>query len=111
MNDHHVYDWINEADIPKGTKVETSRWLDDLRPRDGDEDHVRSRIVVQQYNVDKRLNVHQGTPPLKVQRLLLALATSKDAHRRMVCGIWDVSVAFCHSSMDEFTVVRPPVEL
>ena len=61
MNDHHVYDWIDEADIPKGTKVETSRWLDDLKPRDGDENHVRSRIVVQQYNVDKRLDVHQGT--------------------------------------------------
>ena len=111
MNDHHVYDWIDEADIPKGTKVETSRWLDDLKPRDGDEDHVRSRIVVQQYSFDKRLDVHQGTPPLKVLRLLLALATSKDAHRRKVCGIWDVSVAFFHSPMDEFTVVRPPVEL
>ena len=37
MNDHHVYDWIDEAEIPKGTKVETSRWLDDLKPRDGDE--------------------------------------------------------------------------
>ena len=72
---------------------------------------TRSRIVVQQYNVDKRLDVHQGTPPLKVLRMLLALATSKDSHRRKVCGIWDVSVAFVHSPMDEFTVVRPPVGL
>ena len=111
MNDHHVYDWIDEADIPKGTKVETSRWLDDLKSRDGDENHVRSRIVVQQYIVDKRLDVHQGTPPLKVLRVLLALATSKDAHRRKVCGIRDVSVAFFHSPMDEFTVVKPPVGL
>ena len=21
MNDHHVYDWIDEAGIPKGTKI------------------------------------------------------------------------------------------
>ena len=70
MNDHHVYDWIDEAEIPKGTKVETSRWLDDLKPRDGDVNSVRSRIVVRQYNVDKRLDVHQGTPPLKVLRML-----------------------------------------
>ena len=103
MNDHHVYDWIDEAEIPKGTKVETSRWLDDIKPRDGDENNVRSRIVVQQ--------VHQGTPPLKVLRMLLALATSKGSHRQKVCGIWDVSVAFFHSPMDEFTVVRPPVGL
>ena len=73
MNDHHVYDWIDEAEIPKGTKVETSRWLDDIKPRDGDENSVHSRIVVQQYNVDKRLDVHQGTPPLKVLRMLLGI--------------------------------------
>ena len=53
----------------------------------------------------------RGTPPLKVLRMLLALATSKGSDRRKVCGIWDVSVAFFHSPMDEFTVVRPPVGL
>ena len=37
MNDHHVHDWIDEADIPKGTKIETSRWCDGLKPRGGDE--------------------------------------------------------------------------
>ena len=108
MNDHHVYDWIDEANIPKGTKIETSRWCDDTKPRDGDETNVRSRIVVQQYNVVKRDEVHQGIPPLKALRMLLPLATSKDAHRRKVCGIWDVSVAIFHSLMDQFTVVRPP---
>ena len=46
MNDHHVYDWIDEASIPKGTKIETSKWCDDIKPRDGDETNVRSRIVV-----------------------------------------------------------------
>ena len=45
--DHHVHDWIDEAEIPKGIKVETSRWLDDLKPRDCDENSVRSRSVVQ----------------------------------------------------------------
>ena len=108
MNDRHVYDWIDEANIPKGTKIETSRCCDEIKPSDGDETNVRSRIVVQQYNVVKRDEAHQGTPPLRVLRMLLALATSKDAHRRKVCGIWDVSVAFVHSPMDEFTVVRPP---
>ena len=108
MNDHHVYDRIDEGDIPKGTMIESSRWCDDLKPRDGDETNVRSRIVVQQYNVVKQDDVHQGTPPLKVLRMLLALATSKDSLRRKVCRIWDVSVAFFHSPMDEHTVVPPP---
>ena len=104
MNHHYVYDWIDEADIPKSTKIETSRWCDDLKPRDGDETNVRSRVVVQQYNVLNRDDLHQGTPPLKVLRMLLALATSKDSQRWGVCGIWDVSVAFFHSPMDECTV-------
>ena len=104
MNDRHVHDWIDEADIPEGTKIETSRWCDDLKPRDGHKTKVRSCVVVQQYNVVKRDEVHQGTPPLKVL-MLLALAKSKDAHRRKMCGIWDVSVAFFHSPMDEYTVV------
>ena len=97
VNDHHVYYWIDEAD----------RWCDDLKPRDGDESNVWSRVVVQQHNVVNRDDVYQGTPQLKVPRMLLALATSKD-YRRKVCGIWDVSVAIFHSPMDEFTVVRPP---
>ena len=103
--DLHWYDWVDEADIPKGTKIET---VDDIKPRDGDDTSVRSCVVVQQYNVIKREDVHQGTPPLKVLRLLLAVATSKGSHRQKVCGIWDVSVAFFHSPMDDFTVVRPP---
>ena len=43
--------------------------------------------------------------------MLLALVTSKDAHRWKVCGIWDVSAAFFHSPMYEYTVVRPPPAL
>ena len=72
--------------------METSRWLDDIKPRDGDENNVRSRIVVQQYNVDKRLDVHQGTPPLKVLRMLLALATSKGSHTVRRCAESGTSV-------------------
>ena len=111
MNDHHVYDWIDKADIPKGTKTEITRWCDDLKPCDGDETNVRSRVVVQQNNVVDRDDVHQGTPPLKELRMLLALAASNDSHRWKVCGIWDVSVAFFRSPMDEYTVVRPPPAL
>ena len=65
MNDHHVYDWIDEANISKGTEIETSRWCDEIKPRDGDETNVWSRVVVQQYNAVKRDEVHQGTPPLR----------------------------------------------
>eukprot|EP00969_Alexandrium_andersonii_P213813 9441946-Alexandrium_andersonii.AAC.1 len=31
MNDHHVYDEVPEAEKPAGVKVETSRWLEDIK--------------------------------------------------------------------------------
>ena len=68
MNDYHVYDRIDEASITKGSKIETSRWCYDIRPRDNAETNVRSRIVVQQW-------------------MLLALATSKDAPTK---GMWNL---------------------
>ena len=65
---HSIHE-IDKACIPKGTKIET----------EDDETDVRSRIVVQQFNVVKRDEVHQGTPLLRVLRVLLALVTSKGA--------------------------------
>ena len=38
-----------------------SRWLNDIKLRDGDDTNVRSRVVVQQYNVINRDDVHQGS--------------------------------------------------
>ena len=59
MNDHHAYNWVDEASIPKGTKIETSRWCDDIKPRDGDETNVRSRIVVMLSNVTRSIKERQ----------------------------------------------------
>ena len=42
----------------------------------------------------------QGTPPLMVHRLLVALAATDKANRRdydMLIARYDVSVAFCHA--------------
>ena len=76
LNGHHVYDWIGEVDIPKGTKIETSRWVDNIKPRDSDDTSALSCSSATSSNA--------STPPLKVLRMLLALATSKDSHRRKV---------------------------
>ena len=97
MNDHHVYDWIDEAEIPKGTKVETSRWLDDIKPRDGDENSVRSRIVVQQYNVDKRLDVHQGTPT--VESVENAAGICHEQRFTPSEGVWNLGRQCCVLSL------------
>ena len=84
--------------------IESTKQTFQKAPRLG----LRGGVVTSSRAVATRPVVLSCTPPLKVLRMLLALATSKDAHRREVCGIWDVSVAFFHSPMDEYTVVRSP---
>jgi hypothetical protein len=91
MNDHHVYDYIPESEIPKGQRIETARRLDDLKLTAEDPSAVRSRIIVQQYNQTCRDDVFQGTPPLKAVSLILSLASTKQPLGRRVIGIWDSS--------------------
>ena len=59
MNDHHFYDWIDEANIPKDTKIDTSRWCT-TSSRVMAKTNVRSRHVVRHCNVVKCDEVHQA---------------------------------------------------
>ena len=65
MNNHHVYDYVPLAEIPKGQRIETARWLDDLNPAAEDPEAVRSRVDDQM----ARDECFQGTPPLKAVRV------------------------------------------
>ena len=73
MNNHHVYDYVPLAEIPKGQRIETARWLDDLNPAAEDPEAVRSRVDDQM----ARDECFQGTPPLKAVRAIISLASSK----------------------------------
>ena len=107
MNNHHVYDYVPLAEIPKGQRIETARWLDDLNPAAEDPEAVRSRVDDQM----ARDECFQGTPPLKAVRAIISLASSKQPLGRRIIGLWDARVAFFHALMDEPTVVMPPKQL
>ena len=47
-----------------------------------------------------------GTPPLAAMRFILSRAASR-GHGRCL-GLWDVSVAFFHATIEEEVFVRPP---
>ena len=107
MNDHHVMDEVPEGEA-QGRKIETSRWVEDFKPKPDDPKNVRSRCVVHQYRYPHQDGVHQGTHPLFFLRLIVSLAASRGQNRLL--GMWDAVVAFFHASMpdDEPTYVRPP---
>ena len=53
-----------------------------------------------------RDDVFAVTPPLAAMRFILSRAASR-GHGRCL-GLWDVSVAFFHATIDEEVFVRPP---
>ena len=51
-------------------------------------------------------DVFAGTPPLAAMRFVLSRAAAR-GHGRCI-GLWDVSAAFFHATIEEEVFVRPP---
>ena len=68
MDKHSMYELVKNADAHGG--YVHAKWLQDHK---GDE--VRSRLVATQLATGERLDVTQSAPPLRVARLLLAIAS------------------------------------
>ena len=88
---------------PRGKRSWNSTWLDtQKRPA-----LVRSRLVVNQVRgACKREDVFAAPPPLAAMRFMLSRAASR-GHGRCL-GMWDVSVAFFHATIEEEVFFRPP---
>ena len=83
-----------------------AKWLDDDWGKNG----MRSRLVAQQFNWAKLDDVTQTTPPLVAARLLVSKASSfghKVGPKPRCLAVWDCSVAFYQSPLDEDIVVVP----
>ncbi|CAK0856446.1 unnamed protein product [Prorocentrum cordatum] len=75
---------------------------------------VRARLVATEVNTYAREDATQSTPPVKVFRIIVALAASKQradgSWSRLVAG-HDVSVASFHADSDGATAVIPPPDV
>ena len=97
-----VYDEVNEQQA-SGKRIWNGAWLDSQK-RPG---LVRSRLVVNEVRgASKREDVFAATPPLAAMRFILSRAASR-GHGRCL-GLWDVSVAFFHATIEEEVFVRSP---
>ena len=90
MNDHHVYDWIDEAGIPKGTKIETSRWCDDIKPGDGPSRHATTEsaedvacVGHEQRSTSSKGVVESGTSAWR--SFIVRFMSSRWCDHRLVC--------------------------
>ena len=101
MLELEVYEEVNEQQA-RGRESGTG-WLDSQK-RPGP---VRSRLVVNQVaGANKREDVFAATPPLAAMRFILSCAALR-GHGRCL-GLWDVSGAFFHATIEEDVFIRLP---
>ncbi|CAK0839054.1 unnamed protein product [Prorocentrum cordatum] len=109
-----------KGDIPWSTarerklKVVNSKWLLEPKPTAEDREAVRARLVATEVITYAREDVTQSTPPVKVFRIIVSLAASKqraDGSWSRLVAVYDVSVAFFHADSDGATAVIPPPDV
>ena len=101
MLEFEVYEEVNEQQA-RGKRIWNSAWVDSQK-RLG---LVRSRLVVNQVRgASKREDVFAAT----AMCFILSRAASC-GHGRCL-GLWDVSVAFFHATIEEEVFVRPPKKM
>ena len=76
FDDPHGGRWRDRDRCPRQRAGQTARLLDGKKPTPTGPNTVRNRTMVQQYSVNARDDVFQGTPPLNVIRLFLSQATA-----------------------------------
>ena len=85
------------------TKMARGRFVDDMK-----NGRVKSRFVAAEVARDVRHDVHAGTPALKVLRMIVSLAATRDGkHRPRSIAFYDIVAAFVHASIDEVVGVVP----
>ena len=100
--DFDVFEEISPEDLPKGTRVITTTWVD----RRKTPTEVKSRICARDFNTGKRDDVFAATPGAASARSIDFIA-AKFGYRKLV---GDVSAAFLHARVPDgvWIVVRPP---
>ena len=70
-------------------RVESARWIEDLKFAPDDPENVRCRLVVQQHKDFVRDHAHEGNAPLWTCRLLLSLAVPESPQVTREMGLCD----------------------
>jgi hypothetical protein len=101
---HRVVEEVPNGSARSEGKHVQGGWVEDYKKFPD----VRSRFVAKQIAYGQREDVTQSTPALMVFRLLLALAACGFVGAEACFAVFDISVAFLHSVMDEVVFVHPP---
>jgi hypothetical protein len=110
-----VFAIINEADIPKDTRIFNSRFVDEIKNSGTADAYEKSRLVVQAYDdQDKSLILTQSPTIQRVsQRIILALAPTLMNNKDLALYSRDITQAYTQSltTLNRDFFIRPPSDL
>ena len=110
--DRGVFEIVNIGDVPTGTRIFNSRFVDDIKGKDTDTPYEKSRLVIQAHNDIEKKKVLTQSPTIQrsSQRLILSLAMVKN---EMTLNTRDISQAYVQSNtnLNRVFYARPPKEL
>ena len=107
-----VFGVVTKKEIPTGTRIFRSRFIDQIKNKGTVNAYEKSRLVVQAYNDDGKRSILTQAPTIQraSQRLILALAL-------MIPGldiyIWDILQAYTQSTtrLSRNVFIKAPMEM
>ena len=92
-----VFEYVEEKDIPPGTRIFTARFVNDVKNKGTDKAFEKSRLVVQAYNDEGKEYVLTQSPTIQraSQRIILCFAATM---KYVCCYIRDVTQAYIQST-------------
>ena len=112
LTNQDVFKIVGIADVPKGTRIFNSRFVDNVKDQGTTTPYEKSRLVVQAHNDKGKEEVLTQSPTIQrsSQRIILCIAAILDD--RELC-IRDISQAYVQSTtrLSRHFFIKPPREI
>jgi hypothetical protein len=109
-----VFEIVDLNDVPEGTRIFNSRFVDEIKDQGTDKAFEKSRLVVQAYKDTEKGMVLMQSPTIQrvSQRLILAF-TAMLLNAEIGLYLRDITQAYTQSTtrLNRTFFVRPPVEM
>jgi hypothetical protein len=109
-----VFRIVQGSDVPQGTKIFNSRFVDEVKGKETATPYEKSRLVVQAYNDQGKSSILTQSPTIQrmSQRALLALAPSL-VKQGMYVRLRDITQAYPQSTsrLNRLIYARPPKQI
>lgn len=109
--DDGTFEVVKESDIPTGTRIFNSRFIDELKKADKGL-RLKSRLIAQTYGDEEAASIATKSPTMQrfAQRVMMSIAASQ---KSMTLYTRDITQAYVQSrtKIERTVHLRPPMEM